>query len=114
MAKDVFCFICKKPVEVQDNRAIAKLCPEHDTPENRETMVGTPVRQLLGIQDEGLQLMLQSTDDATKADIATITQAIEDLKVQIENLPKETTTTTETSQPNTLQAGDVNEFGEII
>ena len=75
MHKSIFCFICKKPVEVNDGRAIAKLCTEHDTPENRETMVNTPTRQLLGIQDEGLQLLVKNTQIETQTDMDDILKA---------------------------------------
>jgi hypothetical protein len=118
MAKDVFCFICKKPVEVQDERAIAKLCDEHDTPQNREDMVNTPTRQLLGIQNEGLQILVESNKDATNISMDEILKAISDIKNQLDNLPTTETIIKEVeSAPaptNKLSSGDVNEFGEVI
>lgn len=114
MAKTIFCFICKKPVKVKDDRAIAKLCPEHDNKANKETMVNTPIRQLLAIQDEGLQLMLKNNQDATKLDMNSVLTAIEDIKAQIAALPTETTIVEKPVTDSTLAGNSVNEFGEII
>jgi hypothetical protein len=116
MSKDVYCFICKKPVEVQDDRAIAKLCDEHDTPQNREDMVNTPTRQLLGIQNEGLQILVEDNKSATNISMDEILKAISDIKNQIANLPTETTIIKEVeSTPSTnLNSGEVNEWGEIV
>jgi hypothetical protein len=117
MAKQLFCFICKQPITVQDDRAIAKLCPEHDNDENRKAMVETPIRQLLSIQNEGLQILLKEGQETTQSDIATVLKAIADLKAQLDNLPTETTIIKEVVSepaPNTLAGGTVNEFGEII
>lgn len=113
MAKTIFCFISKEPVEVQDDRAIAKLCPEHDTPENRKLMLETPIRQLLAIQDEGLRLLMESKQDSTQIELDSILKAIADLKAQIDALPAETTIVQETA-PAPLESGTVNEWGEII
>lgn len=49
MSKLIPCFICRKLVEVQDDKAIAKLCPDHNTQENREIMGKTPISKLLEI-----------------------------------------------------------------
>ena len=114
MHKSIFCFICKKSVEVNDGKAIAKLCEEHDTPENRKTMVETPVRQLLGIQDEGLQLLVKNTQLETKTDMDDILKAIADLKTRIDGLPTETTIIQEPTPTTNLNSGEVNEFGEVI
>jgi len=117
MSKTLFCYVCKTPVTVQDGRAIAKLCPEHDNDENRKTMIETPIRQLLSIQNEGLQIMLKDSQEATQADLSSVLKAIEDLKQQISELPTETTIIKEVvAEPasDTLAGGTVNEFGEII
>ena len=113
MHKSIFCFICKKSVEVNDGKAIAKLCEEHDTPENREDMLNTPTRQLLGIQDEGLQLLVKNTQIETQTDMDSILKAISDLKVRIDALPTETTIIQEPA-PTNMQSGEVNDWGEII
>ena len=112
MAKTIFCFICKKPIDVEDSRAIAKCCPEHDNDTNRQKMLETPTRQLLGIQDEGLQLLVKENQDGNVQDLEDIHAALDALKVQIAALPTEATTPTPVE--NTLQGGVVNEFGEII
>jgi len=115
MHKTLFCFICKKATEVSDGRAIAKLCAEHDTPENRELMVNTPVRQLLGIQDEGLQLLVEANKLETNTNMDDVLKAIADIKTQIAALPTETTIIKEPApSPEPLKGGTVNEFGEII
>ena len=125
MAKILYCFKSLQPVEVQDSRAIAKLHPDYDTQENREEMLNTPIKQLLARQAEGLQKALSESDDATKEDIAKILATLSDLQTQITNIPAPTETTiikeVESSTPapaptqeNTLQSGEVNEYGEII
>ena len=115
MHKTIFCFICKKSIEVNDGRAIAKLCPEHDTEENRETMVNTPTRQLLGIQDEGLQLLVEANKLETNTNMDDILKAMADIKAQIAALPTEPTIIQEPTPTDTnIQSGNVNEFGEII
>ena len=114
MHKSIFCFICKKPVEVSDGRAIAKLCEEHDTPENRETMLNTPTRQLLGIQDEGLQILLKASQLETKTDMDDILKAISDLKARIAGLPTEPTIIEQPVPTTNLNSGEVNDFGEVI
>ena len=117
MAKTLFCFVCKQPVTVQDDRAIAKLCPDHDNDENRKDMIETPIRQLLSIQNEGLQILLKEGQETTQVDIATILKALADLKDQVAALPTETTIIKEVvteSAPDTLAGGTVNEFGVII
>jgi len=111
MAKILYCFISLQPVEVQDDRAIAKLHPDFDTPENREIMINTPTKQLLSRQAEGLQKALSENQDATKADIDKILNTISDLQNQFNNMPAQIT---ETTTPNTLSEGQVNEFGEVI
>ena len=112
MAKILYCFISLKPVEVQDSRAIAKLHPDYDTPENREIMINTPVRQLLARQAEGLQKALSESNAATKIDIDKILASLADLQNQITNVPAPTETTP--TQEGTLSDGNVNEYGEII
>ena len=117
MAKTLFCYVCKAPVTVQDDRAIAKLCPEHDNDANRKAMIETPIRQLLSIQNEGLQILLKEGQEATQTDMAAVIQVIADLKDQIAALPTETTIIKEVvtePAPDTLAGGTVNEFGEII
>jgi len=112
MAKILYCFISLQPVEVQDDRAIAKLHPDFDTPENREIMLNTPIRQLLAKQAEGLQKALGESNDATKADIDKILNTLSDLQNQITNIPAQTV---ESSTPDSgLSSGTVNEYGEII
>lgn len=113
MHKSIFCFICKKPVEVNDGRAIAKLCPEHATEENRETMLNTPTRQLLGIQDEGLQLLVEANKLETNINMDDVLKAIADIKAQIAALPTEPIIVEKPAE-NTIIGGQVNEFGEII
>lgn len=116
MSKTIFCFIGKEPVEVQDEKALAKLCPEHDTPENREIMLNTPVKQLLAIQNEGLKLYLENSlnnvENTTKTDIQLMMTMLKTLQEQVTNLSKENTT--EVSQPTISNIGTVNEYGEII
>ncbi len=120
MAKILYCFKSLQPVEVQDSRAIAKLHPDYDTPENREKMVNTPIRQLLARQAEGLQKALSQSEDATKADIDKILLTLSDLQKQITDIPapttiiKEVESSTPSTTENTLQGGDVNEYGEVI
>lgn len=113
MAKSLFCFIGKEQVDVQDDRAIAKLCPEHDTEENRKLMLETPIRQLLAIQDEGLRLLVEDNKDTTAIDINSINKKLEDIKAQIEALPTEVLAPQE-SAPTIATGGQVNEWGEII
>ena len=114
MHKSIFCFICKKPVEVSDGRAIAKLCEEHDKPKNRKKMHETPTRQVLGIQDEGLQLLVKNTQIETQTDMDSILKAISDLKIKIDSLPTETTIIQEPAPDTSMTSGEVNEFGEVI
>ena len=115
MAKTLFCFVCKKAIEVKDDRAIAKLCPEHDTPENKEEMIKTPIRQLLGIQDEGLKMLVANTQEMNKADLNDLYTLIKQLQEQIANLPTETTIVKETIAPAPIADKTiVNEYGELI
>lgn len=115
MSKTVFCYVCKKPVEVQDDRAIAKLCSEHDNDSNRQAMVNTPIKQLLSLQNDGLKLYvegsLKTVEDGTKENFQTIMNMIKALQDQIANLPKETEQSTNTES---LGVKTVNEYGEII
>ena len=115
MAKTIFCFIGKEPVEVQEDKAIAKLCPEHDTPENRELMLNTPVKQLLAFQTQALKEHLEKSltniETTTKTDIQLIMDMLKTLQEQVSNLPKETSTT---AQPTVSESGTINEYGEII
>lgn len=114
MAKILYCFICKKPVDVNADEAIAVLCKDHKTKENKDIMANhTPIKQLHAIQDEGLRLAMENSKDATKTDLENLYKTLESIKKQIAALPTETTIIKEPT-PSTLQSGEVNEFGEVI
>lgn len=112
MSKTIPCFICRVPVEATD-KAIAKLCPEHDTAENQKQMVSTPVHQLLRIVDDGIRQELSDSQKETMATIESLKQKIKQLedalqtKVEVNDIPTPT-------PPTAPSAGQVNEFGEII
>ena len=115
MAKILYCFICKKPVDVHADEAIAVLCEDHKTKENMDIMSkNTPIKQLHAIQNEGLRLAMENTKDATKEDLANLYTALESIKKQIAALPTETTIIKEPAPDTSIQSGEVNEFGEVI
>lgn len=114
MNKTIPCFICRVACKVEDELAIAKLCDEHDTPENRETMQNTPVHQLMNIIDEGIKLEVDKNKEATQKEIDKLKSQIFKLEQQLKNQPTEKfiqRVTEESSKPTT---GNVNKYGEII
>lgn len=114
MAKQIPCFVCNKLVEVTDERAIAKLCAEHDTTENRDEMRNTPVHQLLRrLNDSVQQQVEQVTDDVgtTNARYEEIRQELIILQGKIDGLESAPIAPVEEPVKGILET---NEFGEII
>lgn len=114
MSKILYCFKSLKPIEVQDDRAIAKLHPDYDTPENREEMLNTPVKQLLARQTEGLQKALSQNTEATKTEIQQILESLTALKEQVDALNKQDNTERVLDEVKDTNKIQVNEFGEIV
>lgn len=115
MAKTIPCFICKIACEVRDEKALAKLCEEHDTDKNRQTMINTPVHQLLNILNDGVRLQVEDNKIATEAEIQKLKDMIASLESKLtqqstETIIKEVTKEVE-STPTT---GSINEYGEIV
>lgn len=115
------CFNCHKDVEVKDRNAIAKLCTECDTPENRERMMATPIRQHLRNIDEALakkmaELKGEYDGNFSKvdSDISLLADKIESLKTQITQQEE----TTESTIKEVVEQQDsnlnLNEYGEIV
>jgi len=114
MAKQIPCFVCGKLVEVTDERAIAKLCPEHDTVENRDTMRNTPVHQLLRRLNDSVQQQVEQVAGevgTTNARYEEIRQELILLQEKIDGLESAPIATVE--EP-VKEAMKVNEFGEIV
>ena len=77
-------------------------------------MLNTPTKQLLGIQDEGLQLLVEANKLETNTNMDEVLKAISDIKAQIAELPTETTIIKEPAQDTASASGEVNEWGEVI
>jgi len=109
------CFVCSKLVEAIEDKAIAKLCPEHDTAQNREEMRNTPVHQLLRRLNDSIQKQVdQVTNDVgtTNAKYEEIRQELVILQGKIDSLE-----TTPASAPVVEEPKDttkLNEYGELI
>ncbi|MFX0084313.1 MAG: hypothetical protein ACFFAU_01465 [Candidatus Hodarchaeota archaeon] len=119
--KTIPCFICKKATEVQDRNAIAKLCKDCNTPENREILKNTPVRQLLRNLDEGISERVDKLEGEYKGDFDKVNQELNKLTDTIANLRTEIKQAGETK--STVVSGesetqdkslDLNEYGEIV
>ncbi len=115
--KTIPCFICKKAVEVRDRNAIAKLCTDDNTPENREILKNTPVRQLLRNLDEGISERVDALKgeykgdfDKIQSELTAMSDKIDRLKTEIITQPAPTIITEETVQPGL----NVNEYGEVV
>ena len=112
--KKVPCFICGTLVEVTDERAIAKLCVEHDTPENRKKMLDTPVHQLLRILNDHLQKQVDEVTTGltqTNSEYNTIREELKNLQQKIDGLKTPEPTQEEPRQQDT---GGINEYGEVV
>lgn len=113
MAKQIPCFVCAKLIEVTDERAIAKLCPEHDTTENRDAMRNTSVHQLLRRLNDSLQQQVEKVSNdvgTTNARYEEIRQELILLQQKIDNLEANPAPVEEPVK----ETMKVNEFGEII
>ena len=114
MAKQIPCFVCGKLVEVTDERAIAKLCAEHDTTQNRDEMRNTPVHQLLRRLNDSVQQQVEQVAGdvgTTNARYEEIRQELIILQQKINGLAAAPIAPVE--EP-VKEAMKVNEFGEII
>jgi len=113
MVKQIPCFICAKLVEVTDERAIAKLCAEHDTTENRDAMRNTPVHQLLRRLNDSVQQQVEKVSSdvgTTNARYEEIRQELIILQQKLDNLE----TAPVTVEEPVKETMKVNEFGEIV
>lgn len=114
MAKQIPCFVCGKLVEVTDERAIAKLCSDHDTTQNREEMRNTPVHQLLRRLNDSVQQQVEqvaSDVGTTNARYEEIRQELIILQEKIDSLERAPVAPVEEPVKEAMQ---VNEFGEIV
>ena len=114
MSKTVPCFICRVPVVTQSDQAIAKLCPEHDTEENRKKMSETPIRQLQNIQIEGVRAEARDGIKDVLTYLDGLKQQINNLEASLKNKAEVSDIPTKSPTPPTTSTGNVNEFGEII
>ena len=116
MSKEIPCFICKKLVEVVDDKAIAKLCSEHDTPENRERLAKTPVHQLLRILNESTQNQVNKVSsqlNETDAKYSEIQQQLTELQSKLDNLKVASSAPVE-EPTQTSDGKNINKYGEVI
>ena len=120
MKKTVPCFICKIPVKVKDERAIAKLCEEHDTKSNKTKMENTPVHQLLNIITIEVEKKSQSNYAELKANFNELFDKFKQLESQLKSttqLSFEANKSVESikeANPEKKSTLDTNEFGEVI
>lgn len=115
MAKLIPCFVCSKLVEAVEDKAIAKLCPEHDTAQNREEMRNTPVHQLLRRLNDATQKQVEqmaSEVGTTNSKYEEIRQELVILQGKLDNI----STTPPPPAPVEEPKGKIqtNEFGEIF
>jgi len=115
MAKQIPCFKCGTLIEAIEDKAIAKLCPEHDTAQNREEMRNTPVHQLLRRLNDATQKQVEQMAgdvDSTNAKYEEIRQELVILQGKIDGLE-----TTPAPAPVVEEPKDttrLNEYGELI
>jgi len=114
MAKQIPCFKCGILIEAIEDKAIAKLCPEHDTAQNREEMRNTPVHQLLRRLNDSVQKQVdQVAGDvgATNAKYEEIRQELVILQGKIDGLE---TTPAPAPVEEPKDTTRLNEYGELI
>ena len=116
MSKQIPCFICKILVAVQDERAIAKLCSEHDTPENRQLLANTPIHQLLRVLNEGVQAEVEEVKEQLTNENSALSTEISNLRNQLDRIEDRLKSQDTAEQPATETDGGVtvNEYGEVV
>ena len=114
MAKQIPCFVCGILVEAIEDKAIAKLCPEHDTAQNREEMRNTPVHQLLRRLNDSVQKQV----DQVAGDVGTTNAKYEEIRQELVILQGKIDgiETTPASAPveEPKDTTKLNEYGELI
>lgn len=114
MAKLIPCFICGNLVEAIEDKAIAKLCPEHDTAQNREEMRNTPVHQLLRRLNDSVQKQV----DQVAGEVGTTNAKYEEIRQELVILQGKIDGLETTPAPAPVEEPkekiQTNEFGEIF
>lgn len=114
MAKLIPCFVCNKLVEAVGDKALMKLCPEHDTTENREEMRNATLRQILRRLNDSTQRQVEQVTEnigMTNMKYEEIRQELVILQGKIDGL-ETTPVPAPVEEPKDITK--LNEYGELI